>query len=353
MNWRTRLWLNVLAISLVAACFPTYVSAHHTGDWKWTSTTKSGQTFESMVKLRRDGRKIVGVYIGQQKDQKTPITSPKLDGGQISFQVTFKRDGKQVTIRFQGKLAGGTIKGTQEIRVGDKTRTLPWEAKKQRVRKRANVGATPRDAAKKAIQKLGEQKNYSWTSTRKGGGGDTGSVKGMIRRDGLTQAMLNMAGRSVEGVLKEGKGAIKTKEGWMSTKDFSGDGGSPGRHPLTFLARHLSTFAKAPVVQAFGLLKQTKQLKSEGKGVYSGELTAEGVKNNLPRFGVKVSDPQGSVKFWVKDGMLVKYTYTVRGNVTFLRQQRKVDYDRTTTVEMRDVGATKLEVPEEALKKIE
>ena len=267
MNWRTRLWLNVLAISLVAACFPTYVSAHHTGDWKWTSTTKSGQTFESMVKLRRDGRKIVGVYIGQ-KGQKTPVTSPKLDGGQISFQVTFKRDGKQVTIRFQGKLAGGTIKGTQEIRVGDKTRTLLWEAKNQRVRKRVNVGATPRDAAKKAIQKLGEQENYSWTSTRKGGGGDTGSVKGRVRRDGLTQAMLNMAGRSVEGVLKDRKGAIKTKEGWMSTKDFSGDGGSPGRHPLTFLARHLSTFAKAPVVQALGLLKQTKQLKSEGKGVY-------------------------------------------------------------------------------------
>ena len=59
------------------------------------------------------------------------------------------------------------------------------------------------------------------------------------------------------------------------------------------------------------------------------------------------------MKFWVKDGMLAKYTYTVRGNVTFLQQQRQVDYDRTTTVEIRDAGATKLEVPEEALKKIE
>jgi hypothetical protein len=68
---------------------------------------------------------------------------------------------------------------------------------------------------------------------------------------------------------------------------------------------------------------------------------------------VEVSDPEGSMKFWVKDGMLAKYTYTVRGKVTFLQQQRQVDYDRTTIVEIRDVGDTKLEVPKEAFKKIE
>jgi hypothetical protein len=353
MNPRTRPWLDVLVISIVATWFPAYASAHHTGTWKWTSTTESGQKFESIAKLKRSGRSFAGVYIGQ-KGQETPITSPKLDGRVMSFEVTRERDGQKVTVRYQGKIAGNTMKGKQEFRVGDQTRTLPWEAKREpRVRKTANVAGTPRDVAQKAIQKLGEQDNYSWTSERKGGSGDTGSVKGRIRKDGLTHAMLNMAGRSVEGVLKGRKGAIKTNEGWMSTEDFSGDGGSPGRNPMTFLARHLSTFAKPPVVQASGLLKQTKDLKSEGEGVHSGELTEEGVKQNLPQFGVEVSDPEGSVKFWVKDGMLAKYTYTVRGNVTFLQQQRQVDYDRTTTVEIRDAGATKLEVPEEALKKIE
>jgi hypothetical protein len=353
MNQRTRLWLNFLAISVVAAWLPAYVSAHHTGTWKWTSTTESGQKFESTAKLTRAGRSFAGVYIGQN-GQETPITSPKLDGREMSFEVTRERDEQKVTVRYQGKIAGNTIKGKQEFRVGEQTRTLPWEAKREpRVRKTANVTSTPRDVAQKAIQKLGEQDNYSWTSERKGGGGDTGSVKGRIRKDGLTHAMLDMAGRSVEGVLRGPKGAIKTKEGWMSTQDFSGDGGSPDRHPMTFLARHLSTFAKAPVVQASGLLKQTKELKSEGQGAYSGELTEKGVKQNLPQFGVEVADPEGSMKFWVKDGMLAKYTYTVRGNVTFLQQQRQVDYDRTTTVEIRDVGDTKLELPKEAFRKIE
>ncbi len=124
MNRQTHLCLNVLAMSLVAVWLPTYASAHHTGDWKWTSTTKSGKTIETTVKLRRDKRKFIGVYIGQN-GQKIPITSPKLDGRQMSFQVTFKRDGKQVTISYQGKIAGNTIKGTQEVRVGDKTSTLP------------------------------------------------------------------------------------------------------------------------------------------------------------------------------------------------------------------------------------
>ena len=73
----------------------------------------------------------------------------------------------------------------------------------------------------------------------------------------------------------------------------------------------------------------------------------------MPRFGVEVSDPKGSVKFWVKDNMLLKYSYTVRAKVKFVRQKREVDYNRTTTVEIQDVGVTKLKLPEEALKKIQ
>ena len=160
---------------------------------------------------------------------------------------------------------------------------------------------------------------------------------------------LKFGERSVEGALRGRKGALKTDDGWLSTAAFTGDGGSPGRNPLTFLARHLSSFGKSPVVQATGLLKQTKQLVSDGNGVYSAKLTAEGVEQNVPRFGVEVAEPVGSVKFWTKDGLLVKYTYKVRANVTFLRQNRQVEYDRTTTVKIENIGATKLDLPEEAI----
>jgi hypothetical protein len=211
----------------------------------------------------------------------------------------------------------------------------------------------PRDEAEKAIQKLAEQNNYTWTTVRKNAGEDAESVHGKIRKDGLAHVTLNMAGRSVEGVVKGRKGALKVEDGWMSTDEFRGGGGSPDSNPMTFLARHLSTFAKSPVVQASGLLKQTQELQSDGRGVYSGTLAEEGVKENVPRFGVKVTDPEGSVKFWVKEGMLVKYTYAVRANVEFLGRQRQTIYDRTTTVEIKDAGTTKLDVPEDALKSIE
>ena len=162
-----------------------------------------------------------------------------------------------------------------------------------------------------------------------------------------------MAERSVEGVLKGSKGAIKTDDGWKATDEFTGSGGSPRGNPMTFLARHLSTFGKSPVDQATGLLKETSSVKSEKESVYHGKLSDKGVKQNVPQFGVEVSNTDGSVKFWVRDGMLVKYAYTVRAKVKFVRQQREVDYDRTTTVEIKDAGSTNVEVSAEALAKLE
>jgi len=214
------------------------------------------------------------------------------------------------------------------------------------------IALEPVDAVKKAIQKLGEQENYSWTSVRKSAGEDEGSVKGTINKDGHSQLTIKMAGRSVEGALVRKKGALKTKDGWMSTDEFTGGGGSPASNPMTFLARHLSTFGKSPVVQATSLLKKAKAVKSDKPDVYFAELTEEGVKENVPRFGVEVSNPDGSVKFWVKDGMLVKYNYAVRAKVRFIRQNRQVDYDRTTTVEIKDAGTTHVELPKQVLAKI-
>jgi len=59
---------------------------------------------------------------------------------------------------------------------------------------------------------------------------------------------------------------------------------------------------------------------------------------------------KGSVKFWLKDGQLAKYEYKVSGTITFNGEDR--DIERTTSVEIKDVGKTKVEVPEGAKKKL-
>jgi hypothetical protein len=64
----------------------------------------------------------------------------------------------------------------------------------------------------------------------------------------------------------------------------------------------------------------------------------------------KIEGAKGSVKFWIKDGVLTKYETKVQGKVT--AGDRENDVDRTTTVEIKDAGTTKLEVPDEAKQKL-
>ena len=63
-----------------------------------------------------------------------------------------------------------------------------------------------------------------------------------------------------------------------------------------------------------------------------------------------VSNAKGSVKFWIKDGVLTKYVLKVSGTRT--RNGEDTDVERTTTVEIKDVGTTKITVPDEAKSKL-
>ena len=103
----------------------------------------------------------------------------------------------------------------------------------------------------------------------------------------------------------------------------------------------------APAAQATELAAAATELKKDGD-VYSGDLTEEGAKAQF-RFGT-VSNPKGWVKFWVKDGALTKFEFKVTGKVDF--NGNEFDMDRTSTVEVKEVGTTKVSVPEEAKKKL-
>jgi len=62
------------------------------------------------------------------------------------------------------------------------------------------------------------------------------------------------------------------------------------------------------------------------------------------------TDAKGSVKFWITDGVVTKYQFKVSGKREFNGETR--DIERTTTVEIKDIGTTKIEVPDEAKKKL-
>jgi len=202
-----------------------------------------------------------------------------------------------------------------------------------------------------AAKKLGEKASYSWKTTvvvPESAQFKPGPTEGKTEKDGYTHVKMTFGDNTTELVKKGEKVAFTNRDGdWQSVADAEGEQG-PGR----FMAGMARNF-KAPAAQAVDVAEATKELKKDGD-VYSGDLSEQGAKS-LMRFrrggdGPTINDAKGSAKFWLKDGQLSKYEYKVTGSMDF--NGNNMDIDRTTTVEIKDVDNTKVEVPEGAKKKL-
>jgi hypothetical protein len=209
-----------------------------------------------------------------------------------------------------------------------------------------------------AAKKLAQNDNYSWKTTvvvPPDARFRPGPTEGKTQKDGVSFLTFTRRDTTTDAVLKGSKGALKTEDGWKSLSEVSQDDGGGGFNPTRFLAMRLQNF-KLPAAEAEDLAGKTKDLKSS-EGVISGALTEEAAKQ-LISFrpggaggeGPEVSGAKGSARFWVKDGVLTKYEYQVKGSMSF--NGNDMDVDRTTTVEIKDVGTTKVTVPDEAAKKL-
>lgn len=193
--------------------------------------------------------------------------------------------------------------------------------------------------------------NYSWTSTPKWEGAPgnfrPGPTEGQADA-GMVYLKMSFGDRNPEAVIKGEKVAVKGEDAWENGDELEGN--------RAFMARRLKTM-KAPAEEAQDLAENAKSLKKDGDTV-SGDLTeakvAElitfrrpGGDNNRPA----PKDAKGTVKFWIKDGALAKYEYHVEGKITG-RDDQEFNVNRTTTVDIKSVGSTKLAVPEEAKKKL-
>jgi len=218
---------------------------------------------------------------------------------------------------------------------------------------------TPKDDVKAAAKVLAD--NYSWhTSTavpNSGGGGNArfrpGPTDGKTA-GGTTWLEMTRGTNVTDAVLTGGgKGAAKMQDSWQSLADLAADDGGGGFNPRMFTARMLQNF-KSPATQAGDLADGAKEL-AKADGAITGDLTEDGAKAQLSfgppnGDGPTISNAKGSVKFWVKDGKLAKYEFHVSGSIDFNGNTR--DVDRTTTVEIKDVGTTKVEVPDDAKSKL-
>jgi hypothetical protein len=215
------------------------------------------------------------------------------------------------------------------------------------------IAAALQDEVAAAAKKLGEQASYSWKQTvtvPEGSQFRPGPTEGKTDK-GLTHVTMTFGENKTEMVIKGDKGAVLTREGeWKSSAELESAEGQ-GRF-LSAMTRNY----QLPSTQAAEIAGWVKEMKKDGE-VYIGALSEDGVKALISfrrRAGAQaptVGEPSGTVKFWVKDGVLTKYEYFVKGKMAG-RDGNERTIERTTTVEIKDAGKTTVTIPEEAKKKL-
>jgi hypothetical protein len=119
------------SLFLVALAFAAHAFAadEATGTWKW-SAMFNNNTVESTLKLKQEGEKLTGTYVGRNSE--SPIEDGTIKGDAVSFKVVREFNGNKFTIKYSGTLSGDTIKGKSEFERDGQTMSRDWEAKRQK-----------------------------------------------------------------------------------------------------------------------------------------------------------------------------------------------------------------------------
>jgi hypothetical protein len=210
--------------------------------------------------------------------------------------------------------------------------------------------ADAKDEITAAAKKLAEQANYSWKSTvtvPEDSPFKPGPTEGKAEKDGYTYIKSSFGDNTMETVKKGDKTAFLNRDGEWQAPGADGQGGGRG----------MMRNARTPAEQAVEVAGGVKEFKKDGDAL-GGDLTEDAAKGLLRMRrggggggGPTITDAKGSAKFWLKDGMLSKLEFKVSGKVEF--NGNEMDQDRTTTIEISDIGSTKIEVPEAAKKVLE
>lgn len=104
-------------------------AAQVAGFWNSVATMPDGQTFEPSVKLTQDGDKLGGEFIWIDGTS-APITTGKVTGDNVDFEVSVDFGGQALIIKFHAKSAGDTMKGSADYDLGGQTGTVEFDAKR-------------------------------------------------------------------------------------------------------------------------------------------------------------------------------------------------------------------------------
>jgi hypothetical protein len=221
----------------------------------------------------------------------------------------------------------------------------------------------------KAAAKAAEMGNYSCTITVKveggggGGGGGEGRAPQPVEIQIKADAPWHLKSGEIEAYKKGDALAVKEGDAWklLGRPQRPAEGEQPDRKAM---AAQMLRGVRAPHELLKDLksasFKEVKREDGEGGRIFSGELTAEGVKpfmmgNRRRGGGGDQAAPAGTgtAKIWVNgDGVVTKYEVNVESKRKN-RDGEEVTTKSTRTVEIKDVGSTKYDLPEGVAKVFE
>ena len=124
--------LTAAALVLAAAALVGVARAddkpNPAGTWKWT-VKFNDQSIDLSLKLKLDGDKLTGTYVGRD-GKETPIEDATYKDGEVAFKVTLERNGQKFTSNYKGKVSGDTITGKREFERNGEKQSQDWEAKR-------------------------------------------------------------------------------------------------------------------------------------------------------------------------------------------------------------------------------
>jgi hypothetical protein len=212
----------------------------------------------------------------------------------------------------------------------------------------SGLAAEPKSELTNAIKKLADQPSYSWTISQKTEGSETasrrdGKIEGKAEKSGLVLVKTASGENAYEVAFKGEKVIVNFNEDWIAPSELPIDEGR--------IEQRLKALKTTPIDQANSLIEKSKEWKQEQGGEYSAALDPESALASFTQLGRRAKEATaatGSLRFWTKDGQLAKYEVKVTGKITVGSDKREVEISRTTTVEIKDVGSTKISLPEGA-----
>lgn len=121
--------LRFLCSFLFLATVTSALAADPSGVWKWTTRSPGGDIETTLNLTAKDG-KLAGAYSNQFGD--TAISNVSFQDDMLAFEVVREFNGGKFVVKYRGKLAGDTIKGTLEAPGpdGGEPMKLDWNAQR-------------------------------------------------------------------------------------------------------------------------------------------------------------------------------------------------------------------------------